>query len=90
MHLPEILPFQKMEKAARQSRVLVQCMNDHGYSENPKWVQYAEPIVAKEAKAAGISMNEAMETLKRRERLNFAGTPGQPQYWIPKPAANTQ
>lgn len=83
MALPEALPFQKLEKQARTARVLQTCMNDRGYVENPAWVKYAEPIVAKQAKAAQISNNEAYETLRRTEMKVFAASTSAPSYWIP-------
>lgn len=83
MALPEVLPFQKLEKQARTLRVLQTCMNDRGYVENPAWVKYAEPIAAKQAKAAQISNNEAYETLRRTQMKVFAASTSAPSYWIP-------
>lgn len=83
MALPEALPFQKLEKAARQSRVLQTCMNDRGYVENPAWVKYADPIAAKTAKVENISLNEAYETLRRNKLKTFyEPDPKTPLYWI--------
>jgi hypothetical protein len=82
--LPEALPFQKLEKAARQSRVLQSCMNDRGYMENPAWVAYAEPIAKKTAEQANISVNEAYETLRRNKMVTFYESDAKtPLYWIP-------
>lgn len=83
MALPEALPFQKLEKLARTARVLQNCMNDRGYIENPAWVKYAEPIAAKQAKAAQISNNEAYETMRRTHMKTFAAPTSTPSYWIP-------
>jgi hypothetical protein len=81
--LPEALPFQKLEKAARQSRVLQSCMNDRGYMENPAWVAYAEPIAKKTAEQANISVNEAYETLRRNKMVTFYESDAKtPLYWI--------
>ncbi len=83
--LPEVLPFQKLEKAARQARVLQNCMNDRGYIENPAWVKYAEPIVAKVAKAEHISVNEAYETFRRDKMVRFYEPDSNtPLYWVVK------
>lgn len=83
MALPEALPFQKLEKAARQSRVLQTCMNDRGYVENPAWVKYAEPIAAKTAKDENISVDEAYETLRRNKLKTFyEPDPKTPLYWV--------
>lgn len=81
--LPEALPFQKLEKLARKSRVLQTCMRDRGYIENPAWVKYAEPIAAKQAEAQHISMNEAYETLRRGEMKTFYTSAKTPLYWTP-------
>lgn len=83
MALPEALPFQKLEKAARQSKVLQNCMNDRGYVENPAWVKYAEPIAAKTAKAENISVDEAYETFRRNKLKTFyEPDPKTPLYWM--------
>jgi hypothetical protein len=82
--LPEVLPFQKLEKAARQSRVLQSCMNDRGYMENPAWKAYAEPIAKKSAEQDNISVNEAYETLRRNKMVTFYESDAKtPLYWIP-------
>lgn len=67
--LPEALPFQKLEKAARQSRVLDRCMQDRGYQENPAWVAETNKNVPDIAREQGISENEAFETLRRKAML---------------------
>ena len=64
--LPEALPFQKLEKAARQSRVLDRCMQDRGYQENPAWVAEINRRVPDIAREQGISESEAFETLRRK------------------------
>ena len=90
MNLPEALPFQKMEKAARQSRVLQTCMNDRGYIENPEWVKFATPIAQQMAKSKQISANEAYETLRREKLKTFAEIKGEPPYWVlSQPAQQT-
>lgn len=83
MALPDALPFQKLEKAARQSRVLQTCMNDRGYVENPAWVKYAEPIAAKTAKAENVSVDESYEMLRRGKLKTFYEPDAKtPLYWI--------
>lgn len=77
--LPEMLPFQKLEKAARQSRVLDRCMQDRGYQENPAWVLEANKKVADMTRAQGISENEAFETLRRQAMLQ--ADEKSPAYW---------
>ncbi|PPD11735.1 hypothetical protein [Methylophilus sp.] len=77
--LPEALPFQKLEKAARQSRVLDRCMQDRGYQENPVWVSEANKRVPDIAREQNISESEAFETLRREAMLQSEGK--LPAYW---------
>ena len=77
--LPEALPFQKLEKAARQSRVLDRCMQDRGYQENPVWVSETNKRVPDIAREQGISESEAFETLRREAMLQSEGK--LPAYW---------
>ncbi len=67
--LPELYPFQRLEKAARQAHVLEMCMQDRGYRENPAWVKRAKLAATIEAKKQQISEDEAYETLRRRAML---------------------
>lgn len=71
--LPEALPFQKLEKAARQSRVLDRCMQDRGYQQNPAWVAKANARASEIAHAQSISQDEAYETLRRQAMLKDEG-----------------
>lgn len=77
--LPEALPFQKLEKAARQSRVLDRCMQDRGYQENPVWVSETNKRVPDIAREQNISESEAFETLRREAMLHSEGK--LPAYW---------
>jgi hypothetical protein len=77
--LPEVLPFQKLEKSARQSRVLERCMQDRGYAENPSWVAEANKKVPQIAREKGISENEAFESLRRQAMLQ--ADEKSPAYW---------
>lgn len=77
--LPEALPFQRLEKAARQSRVLDRCMQDQGYQENPDWVRLARAKAGKAA-TAEVSASEAYEALRRQAMLQPAPAAA-PAYW---------
>lgn len=77
--LPEALPFQKLEKAARQSRVLDRCMQDRGYQENPAWVTEINRRLPDIAREQGISESEAFETLRREAMLQSEEK--LPTYW---------
>jgi methyltransferase-like protein len=82
MHLPETLPFQKLEKAARKARVLNNCMQDRAYIENPAWVKYAQPIAQKIAETQHTSYDEAYEELRRKTMYVFKASQGTPAYWV--------
>jgi hypothetical protein len=88
MHLPETLPFQKLEKAARKARVLNQCMQDRAYTENPAWVKAATMLAKKDAEAQHISYDEAYESLRRQAMYNFKSSEGMPLYWIAAKSAS--
>ncbi|MFD0914603.1 hypothetical protein [Methylophilus luteus] len=77
--LPEALAFQKLEKMARQSRVLDRCMQDRGYQQDPAWVDRANARAAEIAQAQNISHNEAFETLRRQAMLKDEPAGG--GYW---------
>lgn len=77
--LPEALPFQKLEKAARQSRVLDRCMQDRGYEENPAWLSEVNKQVSAIAREQNVSENEAFETLRRKAMLQADDK--SPPYW---------
>lgn len=87
MQLPEALPFQKLEKAARRARVVEMCMHDRAYIENPAWPAYARPIAQKNAEAQQISFDEAYENLKRESMQKLKPAKEEPLYWV---AANKQ
>lgn len=82
--LPEALPFQRMEKAARQSHVVERCMQDRGYQENPAWVTQANLEAAKIAKQQRISTSEAYETLRRQAMVQVVSN-NKPAYWRKRP-----
>ncbi|MGQ2965947.1 hypothetical protein [Methylophilus sp.] len=76
--LPEALAFQKLEKMARQSRVLDRCMQDRGYQQDPAWVAKANARAGEIARAQNISPDEAYETLRRQAMLQDEAAGG---YW---------
>lgn len=80
-NLPEALQFQKLEKAARQSRVLGICMNDRGFEENPAWVSYVAEQVKRSSQQKSISESEAFEDIKREAMLMFSESKEVPNYW---------
>lgn len=77
-----IIEFQKLELISRKANVVLRCMNDHGFIENPAWIQYAQPIAQQNANQSKISYDEALENLKRSNMLIFSSNKGQPMFWI--------
>lgn len=77
-HLKAIVEFQKLEIIGRKARVFKLCMGDHGYMENKRWLAHTTPIANKEAKASNISVDEALENLRRAD-MKIANKA--PAYW---------
>jgi hypothetical protein len=82
LKLPEVLEFQRLEKAGRQARVLDTCMQDRGYLENPAWVLFAKLQAEQDAKANKVSVEEAYESLRRKYMLIYQAEKAEPLYWI--------
>lgn len=78
-HLKAVVEFQKLEIIGRKARVFKLCMRDHGYKENKQWLDKTLPIAKKEANAANISVDEALENLRRAD-MKLADK--KPSYWI--------
>lgn len=88
-HFTPKLEFQRLELAGRKANVVVRCMADRGFSQNLDWLKYAEPIAARVAVAKQISLDEAIENLKRKDMLDFTSHDNKPVYWqqVKKPVA---
>ena len=80
-HFTPKLEFQRLELAGRKANVVVRCMADRGFFQNPAWLKYAQPIAARDASAQNISTDEALENLKRKQMLVFVPQGNQPVYW---------
>lgn len=80
-HLVPKLEFQRLELEARKANVVVRCMADRNFYQNPAWLKYAEPIAAKISQQRHISVDEALETLKRADMLVFEPSSKKPVYW---------
>ncbi len=86
-HLIPKVEFQKLEFAARKANVLARCMADKNYRQNPAWSAYAQKQAVQDAVAQHISVDEALETLKRHDMLQFHPGKEKPIYWLSaKPA----
>lgn len=81
-HMVAVVEFQKLEIAGRKVRVMRQCMNDHGFYENPAWLKFASPMVQATATKNNISIDEALENLKRIKMLVFIEKDGEPIFWV--------
>jgi hypothetical protein len=82
MELPEALPFQRLEKAGRQTHVLANCIKDRGYLENPDWVSFGQLQAAQLAKVSNISIDEAYEKLRRKYMMIYQAEKSEPIYWV--------
>ena len=80
-HLVPKLEFQRLELEARKANVVVRCMVDHDFYQNPAWLKYSEPIAAKNSAELHISVDEALEKLKRADMLVFEPVSNKPVYW---------
>ena len=80
-HLVPKLEFQRLELEARKANVVVRCMADRDFYQSPAWLKYTEPIAAKISQERHISMDEALETMKRADMLVFEPLSKKPVYW---------
>jgi hypothetical protein len=81
-HLVAVVEFQKLEIVGRKARVFKLCMQDHGYVENTNWLKYNAPLAKKIALDSQISIDEALENLRRANMLVTNGENERPQYWV--------
>jgi len=80
-HILPTLEFQRLELIGRKANVIMRCMADRHFYQNPAWLRYAEPIAEKNAKDQHISNDEALENLKRSDMLIFEPGQSKPIYW---------
>ena len=81
-HMIPKVEFQKLELAGRKANVMVRCMQDRSFVQNPAWLKYAQPLAVKHASAQNISQDEALENLKRTDMLVFTASADRPMYWL--------
>lgn len=77
-----IIEFQKIELISRKANVVLRCMNDNHFVENPAWVKYAMPTAQQAGTANQISTDEALENMKRKAMLIFVATKNTPLFWV--------
>ena len=86
---PPVVEFQKLEYAGRKARVFRLCMHDRGYQENAAWTKYAMPLAQQQSSASQVSVDEAIENLRRVDMMRLESAPKVPEYWalISKPTS---
>lgn len=77
-----IVEFQQLEIQGNKTNVILSCMRDNGYVQNPAWLKYAQAIAKSEAQKNNISENEALTTLGRRDMQIFSENTNRPIYWV--------
>lgn len=86
-HLDAKVPFQQLEIAGRKAHVFKMCMQDTGYVENPNWTIYCLPKARDLAKQTQVSVDAALESLRRVDMADALKAQERPLYWV---AADTQ
>ncbi|MES2580244.1 MAG: hypothetical protein V4552_06815 [Pseudomonadota bacterium] len=77
-----IVAFQQLEIQGNKANVVISCMRDNGYIENPAWLKYAQAIAKSEAQKSNISVNEALTALGRSDMQVFSTDKSRPVYWV--------
>lgn len=77
-----IVAFQELEIQGNKANVVVSCMRDNGYVQNPAWLQYAQPIAKKDAEKNHVSVDEALTALARHDMLILNEEKDRPIYWV--------
>ena len=83
-HLVAVVEFQKLEIIGRKARVFKMCMQDHDYIENKDWLNYSQAMAEKTVIANDVSLNEALENLRRADMVIAKGEKDRPVYWVKK------
>lgn len=82
-----VVAFQQLEIQGNKANVVVSCMRDNGYGQNPAWLSYAQPIAKIDAEKNHISVDEALTNLARRDMLllsseKISSEKIRPIYWV--------
>ncbi|WP_020167352.1 MULTISPECIES: hypothetical protein [Methylotenera] len=77
-----VVAFQQLEIQGNKANVVVSCMRDNGYGQNPAWLKYAQPIAKTDAEKNNISVDEALTALARRDMLLLNQEKNRPIYWV--------
>lgn len=84
-HMQALVPFQVLEKEGRKINVMRRCMADRGYMENPKWLAYGMPLAMQRATKQSVSVDEAIESIRRESMMAYTSQDQRPIYWTAKP-----
>ena len=87
-HLVAVVEFQRLEIAGRKARVFKNCMKDQGYIQNRRWLKYSMPVAEKIAKETKISVEEALENLRRANMMVAKHEKNRPSFWVMHPQIN--
>ncbi len=77
-----LVAFQQLEIQGNKANVIISCMRDNGYVQNPAWLKYAQPIAKSEALSSNISTDEALTSLSRSDMQVFSEEENRPIYWV--------
>ncbi|MES2637592.1 MAG: hypothetical protein V4605_09720 [Pseudomonadota bacterium] len=77
-----LVAFQQLEIQGNKANVIVSCMRDNGYVQNPAWLKYAQPIAKFQALTNNISTAEALTNLGRQDMQAFSKEENRPIYWV--------
>ncbi len=77
-----IVAFQQLEIQGNKAYVILNCMRDNGYVQNPAWIKYAQTIAKLEAQKNNTSVSEALTTLSRSDMQVFSTNKNRHIYWI--------
>ena len=80
--LVAVVEFQKLEIVGRKAAVFKTCMADRGFKENPTWTKFAAPIAAQVGKNSHISLDEALENLRRVKMTVVTANQNEPVFWV--------
>lgn len=76
-----VVEFQKLELLSRQANVLKNCMADRGFHEHVAWRKYTVPLAKVNATKQNISLDEAIENIRKVDMWVFKKQDQRPLYW---------
>lgn len=76
--------FEQLAIEGIKANVMQNCMADNGFTQNPAWLSYAQPIAKANAQKNNTSLDEALTNLSRADMQIFEPRANQPDYWLKK------